>query len=1212
MGKKRGVLFWALVIVVVACWLVPFSSATVDVVSNGKDWYYCSATTDPIPSGLVDAIPVLNFYQLNTSPSIQLGPREYYRLECSDGSLTGPFSDVTLVSHHTGWNDWDEAQLLPRDQQEGCLFNNLLPSSSILPGSWKWITHQVSSVQTNCTICDSDAVLPARTVTTPPPFPPPSGDSFLDKGSCTNAQSAACLGENQVPETPLSCGQGTDADKDGKIGCADPDCSFCDGTPTTGCINGTKAPGVNDYLSCVHKTEICNNGIDDDGNGLVDCQDPACVRFWNESYRCTDPLYQSGVPSAAAKLPNSFICYAQDGNDIFSECCAEGICQNAPSKSPFIVDNSRLSLLGKPLYTLYTGGDLFTTISSNNVLQDKVRRTVLTSCQFGFGPIAENRPIDWQAISADYIEIDFMFSNPDAVENFTITQDSVPAAKYKNIQKYSLNGWAPYRWHHLKFPLHPSGDSDASVTLDLSNMNNILFSFSGGGTSCPAIATPRPNVATVALDVVSLTSDSQPKYYCSGPYKEWIRSLDPTQYENMTGGTFAQIAASGNTDYLSRIYREYQKVCDANPSYGWTGSECCGINSSQYWADSNYGGCWNSFFIGNGDRANDTLNQQMASDGNSNAFLSRVLYDTDTVNLLNGKYYVCGYGSISSSAQRRVTFNADFGGTDKVPSSSSVIFANDCAIKENYFCNPDVGWTNESVLDQVGPKGTTIPATLRTNLSSNQTNDGSSCCPQDHCFNGTTCVLGTSAFIGSNTNPDFATLFPNKNTHDLTIANVQKVCTIINGVAAWQLVYKKFDWNNDPDNYGYCQANSQCWDGTANACVTSGNFTQDHYCANVNGVGAWTTRTALVAKALFVNFTKGNDFTLFCDDTPSTVLNSVTTPAISSTLFNGFCSLRFNDGTSDKVVIGTSLNGDVQTAVSSILGARSGVSGANPASPRIVDTYLQRICLFQNTTPVGPYPHYASLGWCNDNFYYHNVSFYYDNTTKLFFFAESKENLMSTPIPSVFDSFTNWLNGLLGSGESSSVTNSLATINEVLNQTRYNRLYFQKKGDVLISAYQDMLPQPITQSGTGSDTAFIIEYKNLATNMQPAYDSLPETASSPGLANTFIPGTLTNGRYDAQRIYFLNQGDSIDTYWIQLTAGMRLQSPYQQPPSCEALGTQPGCLNPNQARALYGTSLTGIHAIDNPCSNSGATCYACSLSYVWNAVQGLCIPKSVS
>jgi len=29
--------------------------------------------------------------------------------------------------------------------------------------------------------------------------------------------------------------------------------------------------------TCInHKKEICNNGIDDDGNGLIDCQDPAC------------------------------------------------------------------------------------------------------------------------------------------------------------------------------------------------------------------------------------------------------------------------------------------------------------------------------------------------------------------------------------------------------------------------------------------------------------------------------------------------------------------------------------------------------------------------------------------------------------------------------------------------------------------------------------------------------------------------------------------------------------------------------------------------------------------------------------------------------------------------------------------------------------------------------------------------------------------------
>ncbi len=62
------------------------------------------------------------------------------------------------------------------------------------------------------------------------------------------------------------CTNGIDDDRDGLVDCDDPDCS-CD-------------------LSCVQPTETsCANGIDDDCDGLVDCADPDC--FTNPD--CTTP-----------------------------------------------------------------------------------------------------------------------------------------------------------------------------------------------------------------------------------------------------------------------------------------------------------------------------------------------------------------------------------------------------------------------------------------------------------------------------------------------------------------------------------------------------------------------------------------------------------------------------------------------------------------------------------------------------------------------------------------------------------------------------------------------------------------------------------------------------------------------------------------------------------------------------------------------------------
>ncbi|MHB8831118.1 MAG: hypothetical protein ACYC44_03340 [Patescibacteria group bacterium] len=52
-----------------------------------------------------------------------------------------------------------------------------------------------------------------------------------------------------------NCADGIDDDCDLKIDCQDPDCAS--------------------YVAC--RSEICNNGVDDNGNGKADCGDPACV-----------------------------------------------------------------------------------------------------------------------------------------------------------------------------------------------------------------------------------------------------------------------------------------------------------------------------------------------------------------------------------------------------------------------------------------------------------------------------------------------------------------------------------------------------------------------------------------------------------------------------------------------------------------------------------------------------------------------------------------------------------------------------------------------------------------------------------------------------------------------------------------------------------------------------------------------------------------------
>lgn len=66
------------------------------------------------------------------------------------------------------------------------------------------------------------------------------------------------LDADNTPEKETCCDDGMDNDQDGLFDCADPDCR-----QATAC----KSPSQ----------EICDNGIDDDGDGMVDCADNSCA-----------------------------------------------------------------------------------------------------------------------------------------------------------------------------------------------------------------------------------------------------------------------------------------------------------------------------------------------------------------------------------------------------------------------------------------------------------------------------------------------------------------------------------------------------------------------------------------------------------------------------------------------------------------------------------------------------------------------------------------------------------------------------------------------------------------------------------------------------------------------------------------------------------------------------------------------------------------------
>jgi hypothetical protein len=106
-------------------------------------------------------------------------------------------------------------------------------------------------------------------------------------GACAHACDAGTTCADSVCHETL-CGDGVDNDQNGLADCADPFCfnSTCDGlTPASRCgaLDGGLDAGHPDAgasdggrFDCYRPEAACDNGLDDDHDGLVDCADPDC------------------------------------------------------------------------------------------------------------------------------------------------------------------------------------------------------------------------------------------------------------------------------------------------------------------------------------------------------------------------------------------------------------------------------------------------------------------------------------------------------------------------------------------------------------------------------------------------------------------------------------------------------------------------------------------------------------------------------------------------------------------------------------------------------------------------------------------------------------------------------------------------------------------------------------------------------------------------
>jgi hypothetical protein len=267
---------------------------------------------------------------------------------------------------------------------------------------------------------------------------------------------------------------------------------------------------------------------------------------------------------------------------------------------------------------------------------------------------------------------------------------------------------------------------------------------------------------------------------------------------------------------------------------------------------------------------------------------------------------------------------------------------------------------------------------------------------------------------------------------------------------------EKFTW--DRTDSGYCVGPSQClvnpniisfegntenatdinyWNNNEIRCIDDKEFIGDHYCNN----GEWTTRTAYIATQL-INFVQNQgieDASIFCDNY-NKVLNhydyniggsyaeyylnvqgyqcKLGNTAVPCT--NNVCILKYNVNGNDKIVIGTSLNHDVNSNVYSILEVLGGT---------------KTDCNSQLNSNI--------FGSCG-------TGVWYNNKVKSLIYSKDSISLGSILIPNWIDylegMYGNTINYLINTNPTASYDYSFAS-----DTQNFNKIYISRKGNKYIS-----------------------------------------------------------------------------------------------------------------------------------------------------------------
>lgn len=589
---------------------VPFKIHTtngVDYISNGQEWFYCNATGDVPAKGKGTAIAEGENFSSATDPGEldcvsainELGHFETSFTECQNDA-EGRFyccqnngAEVRSFSLQDGFFDQGSACrsscYVADNQTLGNYFNNMDDFNDLKEQYCKRYPYDYSCKELTKSLdfADKNELVPKSQCTFS------LAACLLDTtpldGACSDVSFAQDRDEDGVAETYVGKTCGDDM--------APAYCSFGEHLPLNSLAPGEICcivPDTEQASACkpISKQPNRDTCIQEGGVYFEGAQDSLLFS------ECTGGIaygkccigeranWQSkgiALSSSATSFTqsNAFICYEQSSNNYISECCTDfSVCHNSQSESLFSTQNEhKYGYYGKggALHTVMN----FDQIADNNLIDYiSIQRGISLSKPFDV-EFRESKNYrddfrrlkDWSTF--DNLEFDIAY-NLDRLEEIVLQDNnSLFCIADESFSTYLVNGEGLNRWHHAVVPL--------------TDFNCAGFNFKD--VIALEIRTTYNPVAKsnlqVAADSFFLSEDGSAadknntdNYYCAGNFGQWVKNLDgPT---DVGFDEDVELSEKG----------PYWYACEAQASFDWTGSRCCGDDTrerngaGEYYVDS--------------------------------------------------------------------------------------------------------------------------------------------------------------------------------------------------------------------------------------------------------------------------------------------------------------------------------------------------------------------------------------------------------------------------------------------------------------------------------------------------------------------------------------------------------------------------------------------------------------------------------------------------